>query len=144
MLTSDGLSLIIAMCTCCGHDSSRLRRFRTHARTFTRRFFRFTNARVSRERERERERERSSAWSRSWSRPLVSEFHLLCVATRGTRCMFQSPTRCAASKSPINTTPNSGSPVPPEPVYRVDRRENACAAGREVAILDSPRHTSLL
>lgn len=53
----------------------------------------------------------------SWSRPLASEFRLLRVATRGTRCMFQSPTRRAASnprsiqpKPPVHRTSKAGLP----------------------------------
>lgn len=55
--------------------------------------------------------------SSSWSRPLASEFRLLRVATRGTRCTFQSPTRRAASnprsiqpQTPVHRTSKAGLP----------------------------------
>jgi hypothetical protein len=55
--------------------------------------------------------------SSSWSRPPASEFRLLRVATRGTRCMFQSPTRRAASnprsiqpQTPVHRTSKAGLP----------------------------------
>lgn len=72
MLTPAGLSLIIAMCTCCGHDSPRLRRFRTHARTFHTPVLSF-HTDVS--------REISSAWSRQVGQGRLRPNFVRCAAT---------------------------------------------------------------
>lgn len=62
----------------------------------------------------------------SWSRPLASEFRLLHEATGGNPLCFSH--RRAAS-NPDQYNPKPPVRVFPKPVYRVDRRENARAAG---------------
>jgi len=100
VLTPAGLSLIIAMCTCCGHDSPRLRRFRTHAcAPRTRWFFRFARTRESTE-----VREVSSALEPSVGQGRLRP-NFVCYMKRleATRCVLVT---AAQPATPINTTPN--------------------------------------
>jgi len=122
VLTPAGLSLIIAICTCRGHDSPRLRCFRTHAcAPHTHRFFLLARTRESAE-----VREVSSALEPSVGQGrLASEFRLLHEATGGNPLCFSH--RRAAS-NPDQYNPKPPVRVFPKPVYRVDRRENARAA----------------
>jgi len=106
MVTPDGLSLIIAMCTCRRHNSPRLRRFRTHTHTrarLTRRFFRFARTLMLAEKYRRHKAVKlvkasrvqiSSVTCDDWRHPLyVSVTNTLRAASKPRSIQPQTPVR---------------------------------------------------
>lgn len=128
MLTPAGLSLITAVCTCRGRDSPRLRRFRAHFRAplF---FFHFLQgrARVSPQK---RTVGAEPSVGQGRVHPNFSRYSIATGSSPQPPCVSLTDTLRSHRQPPINTTPNSRPRVFPKPVYRrVDRRENARAAG---------------
>lgn len=117
------------MCTCRGHNSPRLRRFRARACLS---FCVAAGGEVFRRCE-------DVTLVKAARRP-----NFVCYAWRPeASAVCFSHQHAAQPATPDQYNPKPRFTVLPKPVYRVDRRENARAAGREVAILDSRRHTSI-
>lgn len=143
MLTLVGLSLIIATCTCRGHDLPRLRCFCARACASRTLVFLFIFLQ-HRERGREEEREISSIWNRQLVKAAFRSNFV------GYTRRLEAPAACLSHQHAAQpATPRSIQPQTPVRAYFQSRFTEStdgktfALLAREVAILDSHHQISL-